>query len=182
MLISHNVILLNFYRKCAPRIAEDASKKLEDFFVQVRDNTRQQKKSGSTKVSKIPITVRQLEAIIRISESLAKMALSPVARVHHVEEAIRLFSASTVNALNTGAVVIGEQLSPELQAEIESAEAIIRRTLPIGSVIAENKVVRALFSEGISSVATRKAIDLMVKLGEMEYRRQKKFVYRKAPL
>lgn len=39
----------------------------------------------------IPITVRQLEAIIRISESLAKMQLQPFATDEHVNEALRLF-------------------------------------------------------------------------------------------
>ena len=39
----------------------------------------------------IPITVRQLEAIIRIAESLAKMELVPFAVDRHIEEALRLF-------------------------------------------------------------------------------------------
>jgi len=39
----------------------------------------------------IPITVRQLEAIIRIAESLAKMELAPFAVDRHIEEALRLF-------------------------------------------------------------------------------------------
>ena len=41
--------------------------------------------------SHIPITVRQLEAIIRISEALAKMTLSNTVNVEHVREAHRLF-------------------------------------------------------------------------------------------
>lgn len=43
----------------------------------------------------IPITVRQLEAIIRLSEALARMELSDVANANHVKEAIRLFTVST---------------------------------------------------------------------------------------
>ena len=44
----------------------------------------------------------QLEAIIRISESLAKMSLSPVASEQHVDEAIRLFRISTLVATQSG--------------------------------------------------------------------------------
>jgi DNA replicative helicase MCM subunit Mcm2 (Cdc46/Mcm family) len=44
----------------------------------------------------------QLEAIIRISESLAKMTLSHHATERHVDEAIRLFNASTMNAIQSG--------------------------------------------------------------------------------
>jgi hypothetical protein len=39
----------------------------------------------------VPITVRQLEALIRLSESLAKMRLASEATVSDVEEAMRLF-------------------------------------------------------------------------------------------
>jgi DNA replication licensing factor MCM5 len=43
-----------------------------------------------------------LEAIIRISESLAKMTLSPVATEQHVDEALRLFKYSTMDAVQSG--------------------------------------------------------------------------------
>ena len=46
----------------------------------------------------------QLEAIVRLSEALAKMRLSPVATEQHVEEAIRVFTVSTVDAINSGMV------------------------------------------------------------------------------
>ena len=54
------------------------------------------------KRSSIPITVRQLEAIIRISEALAKMRLQPFATEVHVDEALRLFQVSTMNAAGSG--------------------------------------------------------------------------------
>ena len=50
----------------------------------------------------MPITVRQLEAIVRISESLARMQLKPVAGPEHVDEAIYLFNQATVDALKSG--------------------------------------------------------------------------------
>lgn len=50
----------------------------------------------------IPITVRQLEAIVRISESLAKMQLLPFATESHVNEALRLFQVSTLDAAMSG--------------------------------------------------------------------------------
>ena len=42
----------------------------------------------------IPITVRQLEAVVRISESLAKMALQPFVTDANVEEALRIFQVN----------------------------------------------------------------------------------------
>ena len=56
----------------------------------------------------IPITVRQLEAIVRISESLAKMRLLDEVHDEHVREAIRIFQVSTLAASKSG--MIGESM------------------------------------------------------------------------
>jgi DNA replication licensing factor MCM2 len=52
----------------------------------------------SLKTGSFPITVRHLESIIRISESLAKMQLSEFVRQRHIDEAIRVTIESFVNA------------------------------------------------------------------------------------
>lgn len=61
--------------------------------------------------SSIPITVRQLEAIIRISESLAKVTLNTQVTEHHVDEAMRLFKVSSVHAFSL-AVAYNVRSSP----------------------------------------------------------------------
>ena len=78
--------------------------------------------------SSIPITVRQLEAIVRITESLAKLQLQPIATEAHVDEAIRLFLASTMDAVTQGE----GQGSRELMDEVNKVEEELRRRLPIG--------------------------------------------------
>lgn len=78
--------------------------------------------------SSIPITVRQLEAIVRITESLAKLSLSPVATEAHVDEAIRLFLASTMDAVTQGE----GQGSKELMQEASKIEDELKRRLPLG--------------------------------------------------
>ncbi len=57
---------------------------------------------GSGELPAVPITVRQLEAIIRLAESLARMALQSEATEDHVREAIRLFKHSTMDAVKSG--------------------------------------------------------------------------------
>ena len=76
------------------------------------------------------ITVRQLEAIIRISEAVAKVTLSPVATEEHVDEAIRLFRFSTLNAVESGN--IEGMTRGELQEEVQRLEREIMRRLPLG--------------------------------------------------
>lgn len=63
-------------RKCAPRLSEEAAERLGNYYVEMRGQAHKIDASESTT---IPITVRQLEAIIRIAESLAKLTLSPQA-------------------------------------------------------------------------------------------------------
>ena len=67
-------------------------------------NSTKEAEDESQKRLAIPITVRQLEAIIRISESLAKMQLQPFAVERHVDEALRLFQVSTLDAAMTGSL------------------------------------------------------------------------------
>ncbi len=45
---------------------------------------------------------RQLEAIVRVAESLAKMQLKPFATEVHIDEALRLFKVSTLDAASSG--------------------------------------------------------------------------------
>ena len=56
--------------RCFPRLTPSASTMLKDEYARIRREAQEQIESGNDAV---PITVRQLEALIRISESLARM-------------------------------------------------------------------------------------------------------------
>ncbi|KIY51314.1 MCM-domain-containing protein [Fistulina hepatica ATCC 64428] len=115
--------------KCAPRLSKEAQEMLGSHFVSLRREVQQVEQDNDER-SSIPITVRQLEAIVRISESLAKMTLSPVVKNHHVEEAIRLFKFSTMDAVTAGSA---EGLTRgQLNDEISRIEKELRRRLPVG--------------------------------------------------
>lgn len=113
--------------RCAPRLSPEAGEKLSSHFVSIRRQVHSAEISANAR-SSIPITVRQLEAIIRITESLAKMSLSPIALESHVDEAIRLFLASTMDAVTQGE----GQGSKEVMEEASKVEEELRRRLPVG--------------------------------------------------
>jgi DNA replication licensing factor MCM5 len=113
--------------RCAPRLSSEASEKLSSHFVSIRRQVHDHELNSSTR-SSIPITIRQLEAITRITESLAKLSLSPIATEGHVDEAIRLFLASTMDAVTQG----DGQGSRELMEEMSKVEDELRRRLPVG--------------------------------------------------
>lgn len=108
-------------------MSAEAAEKLSSHFVSIRRQVHAAELSANAR-SSIPITVRQLEAIVRITESLAKITLSPVANETHVDEAIRLFLASTMDAVTQGE----GQGSRELMEEVGKVEDELRRRLPIG--------------------------------------------------
>ncbi|KAJ5381939.1 DNA replication licensing factor mcm5 [Penicillium cataractarum] len=113
--------------RCAPRLSPEAAEKLSSHFVSIRKQVHRAELESNTR-SSIPITVRQLEAIVRITESLAKLSLSPIATEAHVDEAIRLFLASTMDAVTQGE----GQGSKELMEEATKIEDELKRRLPLG--------------------------------------------------
>ncbi|SCW00618.1 LAFE_0C08174g1_1 [Lachancea fermentati] len=116
--------------KCAPRLSPQAAEKLSSHFVAIRKRLLINELQSEQR-SSIPITVRQLEAIIRISESLAKLELSPVAHERHVDEAIRLFQASTMDAASQDPIG-GMGQNPDLVQDVRRIEEELKRRLPVG--------------------------------------------------
>ncbi|KAF9459421.1 MCM2/3/5 family-domain-containing protein [Collybia nuda] len=161
---------------CAPRLSPDAQEMLSSHFVSLRKQVQQVEKDNDER-SSIPITVRQLEAIIRISESLAKMTLTPVVQNHHVEEAIRLFKFSTMDAVSAGSA---DGLSRgELNEEMTLIERELRRRLPVGWSTSYQSLVREFVTQqGYSSHALERTLFIMEKREIIRFSGQKKVVPR----
>ncbi|GJN22494.1 hypothetical protein PR202_gb10059 [Eleusine coracana subsp. coracana] len=163
---------------CKPRLSEKAAEMLQNKYIEIRQKMRQQAHETG-RAAAIPITVRQLEAIIRLSESLAKMRLTSVATPEHVEEAFRLFNVSTVDAARSG---INEHLnlSPEIANEIKQAETQIKRRMGIGSHISERRLIDELSRMGMNESIIRRALLIMHQRDEVEYKRERHVIVRKA--
>lgn len=162
--------------KCAPRLSPDAQEMLSSHFVGLRKQVQQVEQDNDER-SSIPITIRQLEAIIRISESLAKMTLSPVVQTYHVEEAIRLFRFSTMDAVSAGSV---DGLSRgELNHEVNKIEKEIRRRLPVGWSTSYQSLVREFVSQqGYSNHSLERTLFVLEKREIIRFSSQKKVVHR----
>lgn len=126
---------------CGPRLSAEAGEKLKSRYVRMRSGTHEQEKAADKRLA-IPITVRQLEAIIRISESLAKMQLQPFATDVHVNEALRLFQVSTLDAASSGSLSGAEGFTTEEDHEIlNRIEKQLKRRFAIGSQVSEQNIV-----------------------------------------
>jgi len=157
---------LSFCRdRCDPRISAEAAEVLKNHYVTIRQAMKQEKAT-------VPITVRQLEAIVRISESLAKMELREDVDVSHVEEALRLFTVSTLDSANKDRQSIGvDSLSEEQRADLQKAEEQIRRLVPRGGRKNKFQLESMLVqSGGLDERMARRAIHIMMMRNELQER------------
>ncbi|KAH7169717.1 DNA replication licensing factor mcm5 [Fusarium flagelliforme] len=160
--------------RCAPRLSPEAAEKLSSHFVSIRRQIHDAEIEANTR-SSIPITIRQLEAIVRITESLAKLALSPVATEAHADEAIRLFLCSTMDAVNQGS----NQGSRELNDEVNRLETELKRRLPIGWSTSLSTLRREMVEgKGYSEQALNRALMILQRRDIVMFRNQGAQVYR----
>jgi DNA replication licensing factor MCM5 len=173
--------------RCAPRLSEEAAALLSSQYVRVRNQVRESliEKPGSAQV--VPITVRQLEALVRISEALAKMRLSAEANVNDVQEALRLFKISTLAASQTnpttatasipGAVGVANSNAASL-IEVSRAEEFLRRRMGLRMTANTRKLIEEAQSQGYVMEAVRRAIMTMVMRSELQELNQGKILKR----
>lgn len=163
---------------CGPRLSQEAGDKLKSRYVMLRGNAKEHERQTEKK-NAIPITVRQLEAIIRISESLAKMSLLPFAIEQHVDEALRLFQVSTLSAAMSGNLsgVEGYTLESD-QEEVRRVETQLKSRFPIGSQVSEQRIIQDFVRQKYSERAVQTVISIMLRRGELQHRMQRKVLFR----
>ena len=182
--------------KCSPRLTEEAGDILASSYVKIRDDVRKRAMESSSNGNEensddqavIPITVRQLEALIRLSESLAKMRLEEEVQGQDIAEALRLFKVSTMaaNAADKGGVHgsagsgsggrngqngIMRAALPSKE-EMLRTESFLRSRLAIGTMVNKQRIVEEAASQGYDATVVTRAIAIMSSRGELMERNQ----------
>uniref|UniRef100_A0A8K9UMQ6 DNA replication licensing factor MCM5 n=1 Tax=Oncorhynchus mykiss TaxID=8022 RepID=A0A8K9UMQ6_ONCMY len=164
--------------KCGPRLSAAAAEKLKNRYVVMRSGAREHERESDRRAS-IPITIRQLEAVVRISESLAKMKLQAVAGEEEVDEALRLFQVSTLDAALSGSLSGVEGFTTQEDQEmISRVEKQLKRRFAIGSQVSEHSIVQDFTKQKYPEQAIYKVLHLMMRRGELQHRMQRKVLYR----
>ncbi|GIQ80906.1 DNA replication licensing factor Mcm [Kipferlia bialata] len=160
-------------QSCHPRLTEAACDHLRSAYVGMRSDLS---RGGDGHMSGIPITVRQLEAIIRISESFARMALRQDATVADVEQALGIFRRATMAAAQ---LKIDSALrDPRILAELTQCEREVKTRMPVGASVPVSALRRELVQQGFSSGVVMRAILTLEKRGEVDKRKRGKVVHR----
>uniref|UniRef100_A0A8C2C282 DNA replication licensing factor MCM5 n=1 Tax=Cyprinus carpio TaxID=7962 RepID=A0A8C2C282_CYPCA len=164
--------------KCGPRLSAAAAEKLKNRYVVMRSGAKEHERETDRRAS-IPITVRQLEAVVRIAESLAKMKLQPIAGEEEVDEALRLFQVSTLDAALSGSLSGVEGFTTQEDQELISRiEKQLKRRFAIGSQVSEHSIIQDFTKQKYPEHAIHKVLHLMMRRGEVQHRMQRKVLYR----
>lgn len=158
--------------KVGPRVGDLAGKTLTKHWVNMRNGPANEDDGQETDATKhekksfIPITVRQLEALIRISEALAKIEMKAFAGEEHIEEALRLFKESTLKASKAGHLSGAEGFVSDKDREVmTNIEKTIKRRLSHGLLINEDALIQEFTNKRFDMHHVKMVIALLCKAG-----------------
>jgi len=145
-------------RHVVPLLTNEASKKIENFYVDLR-------KEAEGGAGPVPITARQLEALVRLAEARAKMALSSKVTEEDAQAAIELVEASLrMVAFDsvTGKIDIDRLVSKMSASQRSSSDIILKVMKDMEaegtSVVSEEELIRRVESMGLPRDRAEKVI------------------------
>ncbi|MFA6214306.1 MAG: minichromosome maintenance protein MCM [Candidatus Micrarchaeia archaeon] len=169
-----NVIQKQFLRKyisyarnrLRPRLSESAMKKIKDFYVELR---RMGKADGA-----VPITPRQIEGLVRLSEASAKIRLSETVDESDAERAIHLTQyvlEKVSKDRETGKLDIDIIATGRPKSQVDKINTIMSIALRLQTQLGAIEVIRLVgqaTDEGVADEMTvRRIVDDLIYKGEL---------------
>ncbi len=156
-------------KKVKPKLTDEAAEEIREFYITIRNKTI----TSSSDVKPIPITARQLEAIVRLSEACAKVRLSNYVTVEDTRQAIKLLKYSMMQvgydeetqSFDIDRVTTGIPTSKRNKI-IVVREAISRLESSLGKLIPVIELEKEL-GERMSKEDLEDAINQLSKIGDI---------------
>ncbi|MEI8364297.1 MAG: minichromosome maintenance protein MCM [archaeon] len=148
-----------------PVLSEEASNKILNYYVELRDLGRGKKSFTATP--------RQLEGLIRLSEASAKIKLKSIIDPEDAERAIRIFKTSleqTATDKETGVIDIDILTTGQSQSErnfMKNITKLIRDLTVDGNPVPVSKVLELAVKENMPEERVREAISKLKKIGDL---------------
>jgi len=96
-----------------------------------------------------------------------------------VDEALRLFQVSTLDAAMSGGLSGAEGLTPEEDVEeVRRIETQLKKRFAIGSQVSEQRIISDFAKQKYNPRAVSTVIHIMLRRGEIEHKFQRKVLYR----
>lgn len=157
-------------QKCKPQLTNEAIEELQDYYVKMR-NSGGEEEHG---IKAIPITARQLEALVRLAEASARVRLSDKVTKDDAKRAIELvhYCLSQIGLdPETGKIDI-DRISTGITASERSSISIIKQiindlTNQIGRVIPIENIMQEAESKKISKEKAEEILERLNRDGEI---------------
>ncbi|HLC67141.1 MAG TPA: hypothetical protein VJK52_05880, partial [Candidatus Nanoarchaeia archaeon] len=156
-------------RNIQPRLSDESLEEIRDYYVRMRSSGIQE---GQRPV--IPITARQLEALVRMSEATARIRFSPVVERRDAQKAIELLDHCLtligldketgridIDRIATGVSASQRNLLLTVKEIIHDLEATGLREVPIEDIL------KAAQDKGISQEKVDEIIDKLKRSGDI---------------
>ena len=155
-----------------PKMSVDAMKVIQDFYLKLRS----QYSTEGEEVKPIPISARQLEAVVRLTEASAKVRLSDYATVEDAKRAIDLMMAylgdvgidSSTGQFDIDRITTG--ISSSQRNTVLTVKSMIKSeidSMPMGSSVPLSKIYEDAEKAGIDQDKVDSAISVLKREGEI---------------
>jgi len=166
-------------KKFKPKLTDEAIEEIKEFYVRLRN----QSVSTESAIKPIPITARQLEGIIRLSEAHAKMRLSTEVKREDAKRAIELLKVSLTQVgydEETKTFDI-DKITSGISSSKRGKILLLREILSqlesrLGKLIPIEEIEKALDGK-LTSIELEDAVEQLVKSGDM-FKPKKGYVQR----
>ena len=151
-----------YSKRIIPVMSDAAVSIIEDNYLRIRA-------SGAGNNDSVPITARQLEAFVRLSEASARMRLSPVVEASDANRAVNLveYYLGKILAPQGGAWDIDNLSSGFTKKDRNKLNIILNVINDYGPDLTEEEIILHALSEGLDETDARKKLRMMVDDGTL---------------
>ncbi|MGB2825190.1 MAG: minichromosome maintenance protein MCM, partial [Thermoplasmata archaeon] len=153
-----------FSKRLIPVMADDAMKTLESYYVNIR-------KLGEGEESSVPITARQLEALIRLSEASARARLNPIVTAEDAERAIKIVEYYLNKVASEGGRrdidIIATGTSKSQREQIYVLRSLVQQLADERRGVSLEELIQKAASENISEERVRALVKRLSDAGEV---------------
>ena len=148
-----------------PVLSKEAMEKIKEYYVELR---RRGKAEGA-----VPITPRQIEGLVRLSEASAKIRLSSVVELSDAERAIRLTNYvldKVSRDRETGKLDIDILATGRPKSQVDKINTLLTIAASMQKelgVVEINRLVEQATSQNVDEVTARRLVDDLIYKGEL---------------
>ena len=153
-----------FSKKVIPVLSAEAMTALEEFYIRIRS-------MGEGERSSVPITARQLEALVRLSEASARSRLSPVVTAADAARSIDIVEYFLNKVASEGGHldidIIATGLSRSQVEHIQTIRRMVKDLADPTTGVTEAELLQRAASEGIPEEKARALVKRLIDAGEI---------------